>query len=117
VLALAALTSLVAVPPAVAGTGGTGAVVSEAEWILSARGGPRVNAAPDPGAVAHEYTRRGWAVLPLFAPIGGRCRCGRPDCIRPGKHPILRHGLLEARTDPARWLAPGGPAGRGPTLA
>jgi hypothetical protein len=55
------------------------------------------------------YADRGWPVLPLWWPIsGGRCACGRSDCSKPGKHPLSRHGLHDASTDPAvirRWWA------------
>jgi hypothetical protein len=59
------------------------------------------------------YAARGWAVFPLFGVVlaaensgrcefnVSRCRCGRPGCSRPGKHPLLAHGLNDASTDPA----------------
>ncbi len=57
------------------------------------------------------YARHGIPVLPVHTPApGGGCSCGRATCERPGKHPRLRHGLMEASTDPltieawwARW--------------
>ncbi|GLY01230.1 bifunctional DNA primase/polymerase [Actinoplanes sp. NBRC 101535] len=58
------------------------------------------------------YARHGIPVLPVHTPDrAGRCSCGRgARCDSPGKHPLLRHGLSEASTDPwqihvwwARW--------------
>lgn len=51
------------------------------------------------------YAARGWAVFPLFGVAAGRCRCGRRDCPRPGKHPLVRRGLHDASTDPAQIIA------------
>ena len=51
---------------------------------------------------AQDYGVRGWAVFPLFGVDDrGWCRCGRRDCARPGKHPLVPRGLHEATTDPA----------------
>jgi hypothetical protein len=56
---------------------------------------------------ALEYADHGWPVLPLWWPLGGHvCACERADCAKPGKHPLSRHGLHDASTDPAvirRW--------------
>jgi hypothetical protein len=45
------------------------------------------------------YAARRWAVFPLFGVVDGWCRCGRHDCGRPGKHPLVARGLHEASTD------------------
>lgn len=66
-----------------------------------------------PGAMrlqaAEAYAGRGWPVLPLWWPAqGGACACGRPDCSKPGKHPLIRRGFHAATTDIAvlrRWWA------------
>src|SRR5947207_3382883 len=51
---------------------------------------------------AREYAERGWPVLPLWWPRPGiGCACGRPDCSKPGKHPLTRHGLHDASTEAA----------------
>jgi len=51
-------------------------------------------------------------VFPLFGIRDGRCQCHRPECSRPGKHPLVARGLHEATTDVeavaawwARWPA------------
>ena len=47
------------------------------------------------------YARHGIPVLPVHEPAAeGGCSCGRPGCDRPGKHPLPRHGLRDATTDP-----------------
>jgi Bifunctional DNA primase/polymerase, N-terminal len=49
---------------------------------------------------AFRYAQRGWPVLPVWWPLAGRdCACGRADCSRPGKHPIVRRGLHAATLD------------------
>jgi hypothetical protein len=48
------------------------------------------------------YAGRGWAVFPLHTMLAGRCSCRRLDCAHPAKHPVTRHGLLEATSDPGR---------------
>ncbi|GGK86918.1 bifunctional DNA primase/polymerase [Mangrovihabitans endophyticus] len=54
-------------------------------------------------AAALAYARLGIPVLPVHPPAGpGVCCCGRPDCDRVGKHPLLRHGLHDASTDRRR---------------
>ena len=45
------------------------------------------------------YASRGWAVFPLFGIRDGECQCHRPECSRPGKHPLVARGLHEATTD------------------
>jgi hypothetical protein len=55
---------------------------------------PTVNA-----ALAH--ARKGRAVLPLYGPLpDGRCSCKDQKCDKPGKHPLTRHGLKDASTNP-----------------
>jgi hypothetical protein len=39
-------------------------------------------------------------VFPLFAPRDGKCRCGDPGCISPGKHPLTANGAHVASDDP-----------------
>jgi hypothetical protein len=55
-----------------------------------------------PADAALGYATWGWAVFPLHTILAGRCSCRRPACAHPAKHPVTRHGLLEATTDPAR---------------
>ncbi len=51
---------------------------------------------------ALHYARRGWAVFPLYEPAAnGLCSCGNPKCPSPGKHPRVKHGVLEATTNEA----------------
>ncbi|MBG0568796.1 bifunctional DNA primase/polymerase [Actinoplanes aureus] len=54
-------------------------------------------------SAAVQYASCGIAVMPLHTPLpDGTCSCrDRNRCDSPGKHPRLRHGLLDARTDPA----------------
>lgn len=47
---------------------------------------------------ALDYAGRGWRVFPLHGLVNGSCTCGR-SCSSPGKHPLVRRGLYEARTD------------------
>ncbi len=47
------------------------------------------------------YARAGFPVLPLHAPVGDKCSCGRVDCPSPAKHPRTEHGLSDATTEPA----------------
>ncbi|MFI5496632.1 bifunctional DNA primase/polymerase [Actinoplanes sp. NPDC051859] len=59
-------------------------------------------------AAALGYAQAGIPVMPLYTPRpDGTCDCrDGPDCGSPGKHPRLRHGLRDARTDPdavRRW--------------
>ncbi len=61
---------------------------------------------------AIRYGARGWRVFPLHSIVADlldlRCSCGRKDCSSAGKHPRLRHGVLEASSDPvtiAAWWA------------
>ena len=57
---------------------------------------------------AQLYAGRGWPVLPLWWPNGESCACGRPDCSKPGKHPLVRRGFHFATLDPdliRRWWA------------
>ena len=58
------------------------------------------------GALALEYARREWAVIPLHTPSQGACSCGNAACGSPGKHPRTMNGLKDASADPeqaARW--------------
>lgn len=43
----------------------------------------------------------GWLVIPLHWPTAAGCSCGRSDCTSPAKHPMTRHGLLDATKDVA----------------
>ncbi len=57
---------------------------------------------PSCRGAALEYARRGWPVLPVWWPIGGRCACGKSGCDKPGKHPIgslVPHGVKDASSD------------------
>lgn len=60
---------------------------------------------------ALKYAELGWAVLPLYGYVNGRCTCGASDCKSPGKHPhrdLVPHGVHDASADPARireWFA------------
>jgi Bifunctional DNA primase/polymerase, N-terminal len=48
---------------------------------------------------ALSYSRQGFPVLPLHHPLrGGICSCGRGQCPSPGKHPVTKHGVLDATT-------------------
>ncbi|MEK7315386.1 MAG: phage/plasmid primase, P4 family [Candidatus Eisenbacteria bacterium] len=52
------------------------------------------------------YGDQGWAVFPLYHPVGKVCSCEDPKCSSPGKHPRTVHGLNDASTDPEtirRW--------------
>jgi hypothetical protein len=67
------------------------------------------DAARSPADAAPAYVAElGWPVLPLWWAEDGRCACGRPDCAKPGKHPIgavAPKGVHSATTDAAviRW--------------
>jgi hypothetical protein len=52
-------------------------------------------------AAAVHLARWGWPVLACHHPIGGHCSCGDRSCSSPGKHPLSRHGVHDATTDPA----------------
>jgi hypothetical protein len=60
-----------------------------------------------PAGAALGYAAVGIAVLPLHTPApGSGCSCSDgAACASPGKHPRLRHGLLEASHDPAAVAA------------
>jgi hypothetical protein len=50
-------------------------------------------------ALAH--ARKGRPVLPLYWPMpDGGCSCKVPNCDKVGKHPLTRHGLTDASTNP-----------------
>ncbi|MCH7792473.1 MAG: bifunctional DNA primase/polymerase [Planctomycetes bacterium] len=62
--------------------------------------------APDHSGLLDEAlacAERGWPVLPVHCPIGGkelpRCSCISADCRSIGKHPRTAHGLKDASTD------------------
>jgi len=69
------------------------------------------------GRAALELAVWGVPVFPVFAPTGpGRCSCVSADCARPGKHPRVRRGVLEATRDPDQvrewwWRWPGASIG------
>lgn len=50
---------------------------------------------------ALRYASHGWRVLPLHTIKDGHCTCnaGRA-CSRAGKHPLTKHGVRDATTDP-----------------
>ena len=49
---------------------------------------------------ARSYGAQGWPVLPVAGvSSAGECGCG-PSCQSPCKHPLSRHGVQEATTDP-----------------
>jgi hypothetical protein len=48
------------------------------------------------------YTTLGWQVFPLHTVIGTGCSCGNLECESRGKHPRIKHGLLNASDDPAQ---------------
>jgi hypothetical protein len=58
---------------------------------------------------ALQYAARGWPVLPVWWPLpDGACACGRSDCSKPGKHPLVRRGFHAATADAGlirRWWA------------
>lgn len=58
----------------------------------------------NPRDAALGYAARGWAVFPLHTILDGRCSCRR-GCPHAAKHPVTRHGLLEATVDPAQVRA------------
>jgi len=45
------------------------------------------------------YAAAGWPVLPVAGMTEGGCSCRR-SCAHPGKHPLTRHGVHDATTDP-----------------
>ncbi len=58
----------------------------------------------DPIDYALAYAGRGWHVFPVHWPIFHEdrvsCSCKARDCKSTGKHPLTRHGLKDATTDP-----------------
>ena len=58
--------------------------------------------AATPLSSALAYAAGGWEVFPLYSANPGGCSCRhRSRCPHPGKHPLTRHGLLDATTDEA----------------
>ena len=62
-----------------------------------------------PAALAY-VNRFKWPVFPVHGIVNGRCTCGKPDCQRPGKHPIgslaprgLHDASLDAETVTSWW--------------
>src|SRR5689334_4913586 len=47
------------------------------------------------------YASIGFSIFPLFGMHNGRCTCGKDCGKNAGKHPITKHGFLEATKDPA----------------
>jgi putative DNA primase/helicase len=74
---------------------------------------------------ALQYAERGRRVVPMYPVQADCCGCSKgKNCTRPGKHPMTKHGVKDATTDPdqikAWWtdwpkanigIAPGGNAG------
>lgn len=60
-----------------------------------------------PYQAALAYAARGWPVFPVAGTVNSHCGCrAGPMCDHPAKHPLNRHGLNAATTDPAqvaRW--------------
>lgn len=52
-----------------------------------------------PLEAALAYGAAGWPVLAVAGVRWGECGCGR-SCESPGKHPLTRHGVHDATTDP-----------------
>lgn len=49
------------------------------------------------------FAAHGWGVLPLWSPGEHGCHCPAGDaCGIAGKHPMTRHGVKDAATDPER---------------
>jgi hypothetical protein len=51
---------------------------------------------------ALKYAGLGWPVFPVWWPENGGCACGKPDCSKPGKHPLgklVPKGRNNATTD------------------
>lgn len=59
------------------------------------------------GAAARWYASQGWAVLPCYGIVGGKCACGgvhaEPKDV--GKHPSIRDWNTQATSDPERVTA------------
>jgi putative DNA primase/helicase len=50
---------------------------------------------------ALQYAARSWPVLPMHLVKDGRCGCSKGSaCDRPGKHPMTKHGVNDATTNP-----------------
>jgi hypothetical protein len=85
-----------------------------------------VGKGPTPLDYALAYSKRGWAVLPVWSvDANGQCRCGRPNGEKghnAGKHPhseLAPHGHHDATTDEAvirEWWATDPEAGIGISL-
>lgn len=58
------------------------------------------------GEVALSYAKRGWAILPLYQPLGKGCSCPKgAECSSPGKHPRIQCGVKDASADLAQIVA------------
>lgn len=52
------------------------------------------------GVMAQAYVAYGWSVFPLWWVCEGVCACPQARrCTSPGKHPLTRHGVLDASRD------------------
>jgi Bifunctional DNA primase/polymerase, N-terminal/Primase C terminal 1 (PriCT-1) len=84
--------------------------VCNLEWTVASVPEPPVGSVDLPGiknpnnpilTMALAHARKGRPVLPLHWPLaGGGCSCENPKCDKVGKHPLTRHGLTDASTDP-----------------
>lgn len=46
---------------------------------------------------ANKYCSLGWKIMPIYwITNDGHCSCSLESCSSPGKHPMLKHGVLEA---------------------
>lgn len=66
---------------------------------VSRIGPPRALKSRSPLEAALAYAELGWAVLPVAGLSAGECGCGKP-CGSPAKHPVTRHGVYDASSDP-----------------
>ncbi len=53
------------------------------------------------GDAALAYCRRGWSIVPMYAPADGGCSCGRRGCVAVAKHPRVS---WEARMEVAATM-------------
>lgn len=45
------------------------------------------------------FAGHGWPIFPTHWLNGNQCSCKKPDCISPGKHPLVSNGFYDATTD------------------